>query len=283
MKRLVVFGISLVLLAASSQARRLEQATEKVEMEGAGEIVLRCDLGAGEFSIAPGDIDEAAVIEVSYDPRYVDYFVGSEVKRGKCYVELESEHHRSSEVNTEKNVWDITLSTKYPASIEMDVGACDANFELGGLRIKELSLDIGAAAGVLAFSQPNRERLGEFDVDAGASSLDMQMLGNANFEFFNFDGGAGSFDLDFRGQYNGESEIDIDIGLGSADIILPKGVPVRIETDGSNWLSSVDLHDDDLDMVDDDVYESEDFDSSDTRILVRLSVGLGSVDIYWKK
>ena len=85
-----------------------------------------------------------------------------------------------------------------------------------------------------------------------------------------------------RGEYSGESRISLDIGLGSAEITLPENVAVRIETEGDNWLSSVDIHGRVVDEVDDDVYESDDFDSADTRIIVDMSVGLGSVDVYFK-
>ena len=76
--------------------------------------------------------------------------------------------------------------------------------------------------------------------------------------------------------------MSIDIGLGSADITMPEGVPFRIETEGGNWLSSVDIHNRDMDEVDEDVYESDDFDGADTRIILEISVGLGSIDVFWK-
>ena len=283
MKRLITLLIlACMVLSGSSLAGRVEKVTEVVEIEGADEVVINCDLGAGEFTIRPKEMGEVAIVDIIYDTRRIDYNVSAETKRNRRYVELESEHRRSGNIDTEDNLWDITLSTKYPTTLEMDIGACDAEFDLGGLKLKEVTLDIGAASGLITFSKPNPIRLEEFDVDAGASSLTIEMIGNANFDYFSIDGGAGSFELDFRGKYDGESRISLDIGLGSADIVLPEGVPVRIETEGDNWLSSVDIHGKYVDEVDEDVYESDDFDRSDTRIIVDLSVGLGSVDIYFK-
>ncbi len=283
MRKITILTMAGVLVITGMViAARTEQVTKKVEMKDADEVVLRCELGAGEFTITPGDIAEAAVVDITYNPRRVDYYVDYEEKRGKCYIELESEHHSKSNIDTEDNIWDITLSTRYEASIEIDIGACDASIDLGGVPLKEVTLDIGAASGVMEFSAPNPIRLEEIDIDAGASSLEIHNLGNANFDYFNFDGGAGSFDLDLTGKYEGESMVSIDIGLGSADITLPEDVPFRIETEGDNWLSSVDIHNRDMDEVDEDVYESSDFDRADTRIILEISVGLGSVDIYWK-
>ncbi|HKK21450.1 MAG TPA: LiaF domain-containing protein, partial [candidate division Zixibacteria bacterium] len=97
-----------------------------------------------------------------------------------------------------------------------------------------------------------------------------------------FSGGAGSFDLDFRGALHGEARADIEIGLGSADIILPSGTAVRIETEGNNWLSSIDFDKRGLDEIDDGVYESPDFDKAHTKIVLNLQVGMGSIKIVWK-
>jgi len=74
----------------------------------------------------------------------------------------------------------------------------------------------------------------------------------------------------------------LEIGLGSADIILPRDVPIRVETENSNWLSSIDFHHDNLDEIDDGIYESNDFEDADTRIVLVIEVGLGSIDLYWK-
>lgn len=281
-KPATVVAISLLVLGSLTQAASRETVTEIVEMQGANEVVLQCDLGAGEFSIKPKDIAEAAVIDITYNPRRIEYYVNSEVKRGKCYIDLESEHRSRTNMDSEDNIWDIVLSTRYETSIEMDIGACEAEIDLGGIPLKELTIDVGAASGLIEFSAPNPVKLEEIDIDAGASSLEIVDLGNANFEYFSFDGGAGSFDLDLRGKYDGESEVSIDIGLGSADITLPEGLPVRIETDGDNWLSSVDIHSRDIDEIDDDVYESPDFEDAKTRLVIDISVGMGSVDVYWK-
>lgn len=274
--------IAFLALAGMTLAASRENVVEKIEMKSANEVVLECDLGAGEFSIRPKDMVEAAIVDITYNPRRIEYYVNSEEKRGKCYIELESEHRSHSNMDSEDNIWEIVLSTKYETTIEMDIGACEAEIDLGGIPLRELTIDVGAASGLLEFSAPNPTRLEEIDIDAGASSLEIRDLGNANFDYFNFDGGAGSFDLDLRGKYDGESEISIDIGLGSADITLPKDVPVRIETDGGNWLSSVDIHGGDVDEIDEDVYESPGFDGARTRIVLDVSVGMGSVDIYWK-
>jgi hypothetical protein len=281
-RSLVLSGLLILVLAGLTIAGRMERKQQTVEPGDVDKVVVHCDLGAGQFTITPVDMKQLADVDIEYDSRRVDVSVDYSIKRSTGYLDLESDGLERSDLHTDDNIWNVKLSNRYPARIEMDIGACDANFDLGGIPVEELSLDVGAASGKVDFSKRNPIRMREMDVNAGASSLDMKSIGNANFDEMTFDGGVGSFDLDFRGKYEGESTIEIEIGLGSADITLPHGVPIQVETEGSNWLSSVDLHGGDLDEIDDGLYESKDFAHAKDRITLRIKVGLGSADIYWR-
>jgi hypothetical protein len=165
----------------------------------------------------------------------------------------------------------------------MEIGACDAEIELGGLPLTELSLDIGAASGRISFAERNPERLERMTVNAGAASVTISEIGNAGFESFDFDGGAGSFELDFRGgAYQGLSEVSIDVGLGSCEVILPVDMAVQVIADDDGWLSSVDFHNDDLTEVEDKTWQTEGFEDAETQLTLNIDVGMGSVDIYFK-
>ncbi len=283
MKKYGITALVLVmLLAASAVSARMEEVSKQIDPEGAERIVIEADLGGGQFNVTTKDMNEAALIDIEYDPKRVDYEVHYRVKRSSGYLILESTTRRGKDLDTDRNIWDVTLSTRYPVEMHMEFGACDAEMDLGGIPLEELSLEVGAASGVIDFSQRNPAQMRDLSIDAGASSLEIVSLGNARFDEMSFEGGVGSFDIDFRGKYEGESEARIEIGLGSADIIIPRDLAVRIETEGGNWLSSVDFHDDDLEEIDDDIYETPDFDEADDRLVLIIEVGLGSIDVYFK-
>ena len=283
MKKISLTTVILVLLLFSfTLAARMEHISERIDSEGADEIVIQAELGAGEFTFTTDDISEVALIEVDYDSRTTECDISYNVKRSTGYLMLESSNRRSHDVDTDDNQWNVTLSTRYNTSIDMEIGACDAEIDFGGIPLEEVSIEVGAASGVIDFSKPNPVRLRELSIDAGASSIELVSVGNANFDEFTFSGGVGSFEIDLRGKYDGESEVEIEIGLGSADIILPRDVAVQIETEDDNWLSSIEIHDDDLEEIDDGIYETPDFDRAENRIVVIIEVGLGSVDIYRK-
>lgn len=281
-KSVIVALVAVMAFAGVALAGRMKHETRLIDAEGAERLVLNLDFGAGELLLTSEDIEEAARLELDYDSRNVDVEIDYHTRNSVGYLDLESERRRSTHFDTEDNQWEIVLSNNRPVTLDMDLGACEADMEFGGVPLERITLDIGAASGVITFSKPNPIRLKEFEIDAGACSIEMNYIGNANFDLMEFSGGVGAFELDFRGEYNGESVVDIEIGLGSADLTFPEGVPIRIVTEGSNWLSSIDFHGDDLEKVGRDTYESEDFDEATTRIVVNIEIGLGSIDIYWK-
>lgn len=283
-RRLTAIIIILFLIVAvAAVAGKVEQFSRKVEAEGAKKIEVMVELAAGEFYIATADMSEVATVEVEYDSRRVECLVDYDVHGATGQLLLESTLLRRRNIDTEDNIWEVVLSDRYPMTLDIEVGACDAEFDLGGIPLTELTIEIGAASGEIDFSRPNPERLEEIDIEAGAASVAVLNIGNANFEQFSFEGGAGSFELDFRGEYKGEAEISIEIGLGSAEVILPRDIPVRIETGDPGWFSTIDFHNDDLDEVEDGIYESEGFEDASIRIYLEIEVGLGSIDIYFKR
>ncbi|MBU8934720.1 MAG: hypothetical protein KOO62_12045 [candidate division Zixibacteria bacterium] len=273
----------VVFLPMTLFAGRVKHETLDVPPEGAKRVVVSVEFGAGEIWLTSGDIDNVVEMEVTYDTRNIDFDHEYEVRNDVGDLILESNHRDNKNIDTEDHKWDMTISQNYPLRFDLDIGACEAEMDLGGLQLEEFSLEVGAASAEIDFSSPNPIRLEEIRIEAGAASLEMRQIGNANFETLDFSGGVGSFDLDLRGKYTGESKVTIEVGLGSMDIILPRGLPVRVITEGANWLSSIDFHHDRLDEVDDDVYESPDFEDAEIRLILDVEVGLGSIDLYWKR
>jgi N-terminal domain of toast_rack, DUF2154/Cell wall-active antibiotics response LiaF, C-terminal len=238
------------------------------------------DIGAGEINLKPGDTTKAIIrADVDYDPEYIQVYSDYE-KRGKAgYLDVGSELHRHTKMDTEDNRWNIILSKQYQTELKMDVGACDADLDLGGIPLTFLKLSIGAAKGILVFSSPN-PAICDISIDAGASSFKVEKLGNANFENLTLDGGVGEFILDFAGEYKTKARARISIGLGKATIYIPSGLPIRIEAK-DNFLSSVKFRNAERFDIEEGYCESKDFHDSSTRLDLKIDVSLGKVEIVW--
>ncbi|HUV30829.1 MAG TPA: toast rack family protein [Acidobacteriota bacterium] len=261
----------------------VETVTELVDGEGAENIVVECEFGAGELSIRSGDIAEVVSLEISETPRWVRHEVDYYKRGNTGYLRLESDLRRGRVHDDLENEWNLTLSTRYPLKLDMEIGACEAEFDLGGLPITELHLEVGATSGKIDFSKPNKEELRDFSISTGASSLEIYNLGNANFERLEFEAGASSCVLDFHGEFSGEAVVEVDVGVGSVDIDIPSDMAVRIETDEDSWFSSVDFKGLRLESLGRGIYESRGFDDADDRLIFVVDVGLGSVDFHGRR
>ena len=282
-KTFLVAAVVTLCAVGFAMADPSEKVHEVIPAEGVDNIELEIDFGAGQINLNVADQEEAAILDIIRDPEWVDYDIDYRPrnKTGRLILEseLRSRRHHHDDDDDLDNEWNVVLSSRYKHVIELDMGACDADIDLGGLPLLEMSVNVGATSGDIDFSKPNPVVMEVLDVDVGASSLDMHNLGNARVERFSFSCGAASCKLDFDGDFKGETELDIDVGVGSADIMVPKGVAVRVIGD-DGWFSSLDFHSLDLEHVRGDIYETEDFRSADKRLIIRVDVGMGSVDIY---
>ncbi len=280
---ITILLVATFITAGLALAKRLTHETIKVDAKHAKQLDVNLAFGAGELRIYPEDIKEAAILDVDYDERKYSYDVNYDVTKRTGELKIECVRDHNEKIDTDNNQCDITFSTRYPMTMDLQCGAAKADIDFGGLPIEKMQIQIGAAAAEIGFSEINPVRMENFAINAGASSLKMYHLGNANFDNMEFDGGVGSYTLDFRGDFTGEANIKIKVGLGSMDIVLPQNIPVRVETESSKWLSSVELHHNNLNEMDDGIYESDDFKQAKTRITLSLEVGLGSIDVDWQK
>lgn len=125
----------------------------------------------------------------------------------------------------------LTISTRRPFSLSMDLGASDqTQVDLGGLPITELDIKLGAGQAKFDCSRPNPQELNTWALKAGAAELSISRLGNTNARKVEIDGGAASVTIDFGGALRRDMDAAIRIGMASAEIIVPKTTASRTRT-----------------------------------------------------
>lgn len=273
--------VCVFFIAGTLAAGELKSDTRAIALEGAKKLEIKCTFAAGKLNIEPGSISDAAKIDAEYDPDRVDLEVDYAVRAETGRLTIETDHHGRN-VDTDDNYLGLTLSDKLPTDLHLELGACKSELELGGVPLTLLDLEIGAASGTISFSKPNPVRMRRMNVEVGASSAKLFKVGNANAERIKCSVGAASSHIDLTGEYHGETEVDISVGVASAEVVLPSNVPVRVEADDDNWFSSVKFRKRDLDKVDDGVWESPEFENAKDRLVVRIDVGMGSVKVTWE-
>jgi hypothetical protein len=212
------------------------------------ETRLKLAFGAGELTLAPGAQKDLVEGTATYN---FDQFKpqiktdGSEVTIQMGDVEFDD----FLAFDQLKNEWDLKLGDQ-PMELDIDAGAYDASYELGGLSLTGLSISDGAADVELSFSEPNASEMSVFSYETGASNVKLEGLGNANFSAMSFSGGAGDYTLDFSGELQRDAVVDVDTGLSNIILVIPEGVNAVVTVDsgmsnistGPGWNQSGDRY-----------------------------------------
>lgn len=278
--KFIVVTAAVLVAMAPLLADEIKDEDFKVDLADESEVYVEFDFSIGNLDIRPGSSEIVAHFIGEYDERDFKYDFDYNKREGfgDLIFEVSGRNHGFREMDGSDNYWRIELGSGVPMDLNIDIGAADCRFDLGGVRLKGLDLNIGAADADIRFSERNPEALSKITVDAGASSLVMTELANSNFRFLEFDGGVGSYEIDFDGQFDFEAEALISVGLGSLDIFIPGNVGVRLSAD-DGFFSSVDFPRREFREISDGMWESKNWDEAAGHLELDLEVGMGSIDI----
>jgi hypothetical protein len=173
--------------------------------------------------------------------------------------------------------WLLHMSNAVPISFDIEMGVGRGDLNLSGLPVKDLNITSGASDVTLAFDEPNASTIENLTIESGVSKFNARNLGNANFRRLHFQGGVGTFMLDFSGAMKNEADVDLEVGLGLATIIVPWDVGARVEYQ-KGWMARIDCSND-FRSTGEEQYTSENFDSARVRINIRIDSGVGAVRV----
>jgi hypothetical protein len=129
------------------------------------------------------------------------------------------------------NEWDLSFGNA-PMELTINSGAYSGVFELGGISLRRLEINDGAADVDVSFSEANPVEMSLFRYTTGASDIKIEGLANANCAQFIFRSGAGAYKLDFSGDLTRDMTVTIESGVSSITIIVPQGTSAVLTTNG---------------------------------------------------
>ncbi len=241
-------------------------------------MVVDIECGYGNLNISPGDRDKAFDVDITYDKEVGKPQFDYEVKDHVGYLEVNMEDGNDVHIKDDhaKGQWNIGLNPILPTTLNVELGLGNGNMEFGGLKLTEVKLSNGLSETELNISKPNSQTIEEMKMETGLGEFRGKNLANARFKHMKFDCGLGKTTLDFHGEGLDQSYVDVSVGLGSATLIFPEDVGVRVEKE-SSFLSHVSL-DSDFKAVDDYYYTSN-WNDAKKRVKLTLEVGLGSASV----
>lgn len=282
MKRVSLIGLALAMLLVTGcygplvEQRELRKEEHSIPLGDVESVEVHLRFGAGRLDVSAG-VEGLFSGEFAYSPdRLRPEIEYTESKgRGRLSIKQEARRFFWPFRPRVRNEWTLRFSGQVPLRLDIDAGACEGDLDLGGLRLTDLSIDAGASKLRIEFDEPNPERLRRMDINAGAADLALEGLGNANFEKLRFHGGAGDFTLDFSGQWRRTAEVDIDAGVCSITIRVPKELGTKV-TVGKSPISSVTLEGF---QRSDRGYVNTSYGRSEHELAIDFDMGVGSLTL----
>lgn len=188
-----------------------------------------------------------------------------EIKTGVGKLTIGSGAENALSGNFESNFLELEQEKKLENNLQTIVLETKGNQpRLLGKKVNNLNLRI------------NPEIPTKLIIHAGASSIQLD-LSELMIEALDINTGASSLELAL-GDKVSLSKIDIDAGVSSLNITLPKTVGVKLNLDAG--LSSKNLND--FQKIDDNHYQSNNYDTQEKKIDFNLKLGVSSLNINWR-
>jgi hypothetical protein len=266
--------VPLLVLAAVTPALAQDWRTVTSLRQFQGEQLLEVNVeyGAGNLSISPASGNALYKATLRYDARSfkpVTQYANGRLRVGVEGGSLKGRHVKSGRL-------DLTLGNQVPLDLDLKFGAVQANVELGGLRIRQLHVATGASETHLNVGARNPVRCTSIELEVGAAEFTATGLGNLNCENVKMAGGVGDVTLDFNGAWRVDAAVDIDMGLGSLTLRVPRGLGVSVQKTGV--LASFDSQE----LVKrGNTYYSENWDNAGNRVTFNIDAALGSIRMVW--
>jgi hypothetical protein len=260
-------------------AQTLRSASSARQLLGQTSLHARVNFAAGHLVLRPAADGYLYRMEASYDAyrfRPVTRFqqAASEVDLG-----LESLGAGGVRVNLDERSPQeavVELSGKVELSLDVNLGAAEADLELGGLRLRDARVAAPASRTTIRFSRPNPGRCDWLSLSAGAAQFSAVKVGNSGCRRVRFEGGMGAVTLDLTGEWGDTTDVVVRMAVGEVNLHLPQGTGVELTAD--RFLSSFQPTGFTKDGT---IYRSAGYAEATRRMRIDLTSSMGNINVSW--
>lgn len=180
------------------------------------------------------------------------------------------------DVNDMHNEMEFLLPINIPTDLELEFGVGEAIIDLTNIQLSKFDLGCGMSDVTVIVEKSNKLMCDKVSIEIGMAEFKGIGLGHLNSNDYSVDVGLGDATIDLTGSFYQDAELDINVGLGSLNLVLPKNANITLKADHS-FLASVDVND--LEKEHENAYKSKEWNRNFPTLEIDISVGLGDVDV----
>lgn len=265
----------------SERRRSKSELSESRQIPFANQSALRLEVeyAGGYLTIERDDTGLLAEVKLEFDREENRPYIDFDSTSMTPTLRIRSPRKHENGISFDKfrdNDWRLKLSPKIPIDFRINGGAIDGNFEMSGLKVADLDINVGAGELYLDFRELNSEQP-DIHINSGAASTKAQGLCNANFRRLDFNGGVGASDLSFDGEWKSDARVDMNLGVGKNTIWLARHLGAKVNAPHS-FLSPISLHGFDKRGG---MHYSENYDEATGHLDFDIKMGVGHTSIDW--
>ena len=198
---------------------------------------------SSNFRIRPNTDAKQVTVKLDYDTDYLTSEVHFDRETNHLNVELTGESWKDNwSDDSKRGECTVYLPAGVPIDLESDSKVGEIDFELGGLSLKFIHLEVFAGSVQIRFRKPNGIVLEDFDISGKVGELDLQQFGNARFQTGVIETGVGEMDLDLSGvSVDFPQDLNVEFKIGDANILLPRHRPIKLRVSKLLFLTQIDL------------------------------------------
>ncbi len=288
MKKTIIFLLSIILITSSFIFSQSDDCNEYEVVDSYSfntrqykDLDVSISYGLGELTIGSSDAKNIIEGSITYDSRRITPKINIESVSSSGVLTIKTEKDKDKnpcgyKLKHFENEMEFYFPPQIKTDLFLDFGVGDAEIDLTNISITKLNINCGLSDVELEINKRNNVVCESVSIENGLGDLDVFGLGNLAAKKVDINIGLGSADIDFSGDRIYDTDINVDVGLGSLDMILPKKANIEIYVD-SSFLSSVDIYG--LKQKKNKLWVSPNWESSYPTITMDVNVGIGSVDI----
>jgi hypothetical protein len=221
----LLLGAAWLVVGCASKVGPTQKMVVDEPLVSAAVADVRLSVGEGKLTLAPGATGLVSGT-VSYNVAKWKPKIARTDER--VTIEQGSTKPLAAGGAAVVNDWDLKLGLT-PMQLQIGMGAGEGVFDLSGLSLQELDIADGAATTAVVFSSVNPSQLERFRYTAGASTVSLRGLANANLAEMEFTGATGTYALDFSGQLRSDAKAKMVVAGGTLRIEVPGTTRVQVK------------------------------------------------------
>jgi hypothetical protein len=216
MRRVMVAAGALLACAAPASAQTWRSMDASRQLRDTSPVSVRVEYAAGKLDLKPAADNSLYRASLRYDADRAEPVVNFDGASHTLALGVHLRGMRMANVNDEHDLGSLQaeLSGRVPVDLSLELGAVEANLQLGGLRLTDLTLRGGAAEVTARFDKPNLEQLRSMTLQVGAAQVKLFDVANAHVSRINAEVGAGELTIDLGGVLTRDVDITATLAIG---------------------------------------------------------------------